>query len=117
MAVGATYLGFLAQLPPDIVLGSFTGAVIFLLGVSDKPKWQWMLLFTTAFMAGILGGTTVATIAAGLLRIVSIEVVVPQGMGAMAAAACIVNFIGWIRDNPTHFFRRRGSDKDQGEQE
>lgn len=111
MAVGATYLGFLAQLPPDVVLGSFTGAVIFLLGVSNKPKWQWVLLFTVAFMTGILGGGGVCSIAASILKLIHVtDVVMPPGMGAMIAAATVVNFISWIRDNPNFFFRR-GKDK------
>lgn len=111
IAVGTTYLGFLSQLPPEVVLGSFTGAVIFLLGASNKPKWQWVLLFTAAFMSGILGGDYVAALVSALLKLLAVDVLVPQGMGAMASAACVVNFIGWIRDNPTFFFRR-GKDKE-----
>lgn len=115
IAVGTTYLGFLSQLPPDVVLGSFTGAVIFLLGVSNKPKWQWVLLFTVAFMTGILGGSGVTSIAAGIFKFLHItDVVMPAGMGSMVAAATVVNFIIWIRDNPTFFFRR-GKDSDKGE--
>ena len=111
IAVGATYLGFLSQLPPDVVLGSFTGTVILLLGVSNKPKWQWVLLFTVAFMTGILGGSGVCDIAAGILKLVHItDIKMPPGMGSMIAAATVVNFISWIRDNPNFFFRR-GKDK------
>lgn len=115
MAVGATYLGFLSQLPPDVVLGSFTGAVIFLLGVSNKPKWQWLLLFTVAFMTGILGGSGVCSMVTSIFAVIHVkDVVLPPGMGAMLAAATVVNFIMWIRDNPTFFFRR-GKSTDNGE--
>lgn len=116
LAMGATYLGFLSQLPPDAVLGSFTGAVIFLLGVSNKPKWQWVLLFTVAFMAGILGGPTVSHIIEAVLKLVGLEVKVPLGMSSMASAACTVNFISWVRDNPSVFLRR-GKATDKGEAE
>lgn len=112
MAVGATYLGFLSQLPPEVVLGAFTGAVIFLLGVSNKPRWQWMLLFTVAFMTGILGGHGISSMVAAILKVVRVDgVIVPPGMGAMLAAATTINFISWIRDNPNFFFRR-GKDKE-----
>ena len=115
IAVGTTYLGFLSQLPPDVVLGSFTGAVIFLLGVYNKPKWQWVLLFTVAFMTGILSGSGVCSMAASILAVIHVKnVVMPPGMGAMIAAATVVNFIMWIRDNPTFFFRR-GKSTDKGE--
>jgi uncharacterized membrane protein YtjA (UPF0391 family) len=117
LAVGTTYVGFLAQLPPDVVLGSFTGAVIFLLGVTNKPKWQWLLLFTIAFMTGILGGSGVTSIAAGIFRVLQIsDVVMPPGMGSMIAAATVINFIIWIRDNPTFFFRR-GKISEKGDTE
>lgn len=105
-AVGVTFIGFLSAMPPEVVLGSFTGAVIFLLGVSNKPKWQWVALFTVAFMTGLLGGGTVSGIVGGALALVGIKVAVPLGMGAMASAACTVNFISWIRDNPTFFFKK-----------
>ncbi len=112
IAVGTTYLGFLSQLPPDVVLGAFTGAVIFLLGVSNKPKWQWVLLFTVAFMTGILGGSGVCSMAASILALIHVkDVIMPPGMGSMVAAATVINFIGWIRDNPNFFFRR-GKDKE-----
>ena len=115
IAVGTTYLGFLSQLPPDVVLGSFTGAVIFLLGVSNKPKWQWVLLFTIAFMTGILGGSGVTSIAASIFAVFGVTgVIMPPGMGSMVAAATVVNFIVWIRDNPVFFFRR-GKDPEKGE--
>ena len=115
IAVGTTYLGFLSQLPPDVVLGSFTGAVIFLLGVSNRPKWRWVLLFTIAFMTGILGGGVVSGMIASIFALIRVKnVVVPPGLGAMVAAATMVNFIMWIRDNPTFFFHR-GKSPDKGE--
>lgn len=106
-AFGATYVAFLAQLPPDLVLGSFTGAVIFLLGVKEKPKWQWMALFTVALMAGLLGGENVAEIASGAIALVGIKVNVPKGMGAMLSASCTVSVLGWLRDNPTFFLKKK----------
>ena len=105
-AVGVTYLSFLASMPPDLVLGSFTGAIIFLLGVSNKSKRMWLLLFSAAFMTGLLGGPTISAIVQGGLNLVNIKAVVPQGMGGMVSAACVVNVISWLRDNPTFFIRK-----------
>lgn len=105
-AMGITYVGFLAQLPPDLVLGAFTGSVIFLLGVTTKPKWQWVVLFTMAFMSGVLGGPTVSHIAGGALKIISIDVAFSSGMGAMLASATTINFLGWLRDNPTFLIKK-----------
>ena len=112
-ATGITYVGFLAQLPPDLVLGAFTGSVIFLLGVTTKPKWQWVVLFTLAFMSGVLGGPTVSHIAGEALKIISIEVAFPSGMGAMLASATTINFLGWLRDNPTFFFKKLKKEGDE----
>lgn len=106
IAVGTTYLGFLIQLPPEAVLGAFTGAVIFLLGATHKPKWQWLLLFTAAFLTGVLGGSYLAALGTAALRsITGLDITIPLGMGAMASAACIVNVVEWLRDNPNIFFR------------
>lgn len=106
-AFGATYVAFLANMPPDLVLGSFTGAVIFLLGVKDKPVWQWMLLFSVALLAGLLCGPSVADIASGAIKLVGIKVTLPQGMGGMISASCTVSALSWLRDNPTYFFKKK----------
>ena len=106
-AFGATYVAFLAQMPPDLVLGAFTGAVIFLLGVKDKPKWQWMALFTVALLAGLLGGSTVADFATGAIALIKIQVAVPHSMGAMISASCTVSALSWLRDNPSFLFKKK----------
>lgn len=106
-AVGVTYLMFLTSLPPDAVLGSFAGSVIFLLGTTNKPKWQWLLYFIVAFLAGLLGGKVMADVASGLLSLAHIPVEVPGGLGAMVSAACTINVISWFRDNPAFFWTRK----------
>ena len=98
-ATGVTLLSFFTGIPPEITLGAFSGSVIFLLGNTSKPKWQWLLLFVVAFLAGILGAEPSAAIAGGLLSLVHISVNIPLGMGALASAACTINFVGWLRDN------------------
>jgi hypothetical protein len=106
MAVGVTYVAFLTSFPPEAVLGSFTGAVIFLLGASNKPKWQWVLLFSLAFMAGLLGAKSVSEVFAGLLGLVGLKIPVSMGLGAMFSASCVINVAIWFRDNPTALFKR-----------
>jgi hypothetical protein len=105
-AAGATYVTFLTQMPPDIVLGAFAGSVIFLLGVNNKPKWQWLIYFLIAFLAGLLGAKPVAGIGEGMLGLVGIQVQLSHGLGAMFAAACTINVISWFRDNPSVLLQR-----------
>lgn len=107
-AFGATYLAFLAQQPPELVIGSFTGAVVYLLGVKDKPTWVWMALFSVALLAGLIGGPVVADITSGAIGLFGIKVKVPLGMGGMVSASCTVSALGWLRDNPTFFFKKKG---------
>lgn len=105
---GTTYMSFISNLPPDIVMGAFTGAVVFLLGAKDKPKWMWLIFFLVAFMVGVLGADSVAGILSGSLAIIAIPVTVPNGFGALLSAACAINFISWIRDNPVFFLKQKG---------
>ena len=106
-AVGAaSYTAFFTQTPPSIVLGAFAGSVIFLLGVQNKPKWQWLVYFLIAFLAGLLGATPVAAIFKGLMALVHIDVDFPHGLGAMFSAACTINVIIWFRDNPAVLLQR-----------
>lgn len=100
-------MAFLSSQPPDVVLGAFTGSIIFLLGITNKPKWQWLCLFSVALMAGLLGAETVASIGSAILSFVGLhKVVFPNGMGAMVSAATVVNVLIWLRDNPTFFLRK-----------
>ncbi|WP_199097213.1 putative holin [Dyella sp. ASV21] len=111
VAVGITYLTFLSALAPEVVLGAFAGSVIFLLGATNKPKWQWVLYFIVAFLVGLLGAHTVAKVVSELLSMVRITAEVPEGFGALIAAACIINMLGWFRDNPTYLWTRKSGDQ------
>ena len=105
-AAGATYAAFLTQMPPDVVLGAFAGSVIFLLGVNNKPKWQWLIYFLIAFLAGLLGAKPITNICEGALALAHIKVNLSYGLAAMFAAACTINVISWFRDNPSVFLQR-----------
>jgi hypothetical protein len=107
-AAGVTYLTFLSSMPPDMVLGAFAGSVIFLLGVNNKPKWQWLVYFLIAFLAGLLGAQPVADIGEAMLGIVGIHVELSRGLGAMFSAACTINVISWFRDNATVLLKKKG---------
>ena len=105
-AAGATYVAFIAQMPPAVVLGAFAGAVVFLLGVNNKPKWQWLVYFLIAFLAGLLGAEPVTNIGEAMLALVGLKAKLSHGLGAMFAAACTINVISWFRDNPTVLLQR-----------
>ena len=106
-AFGLTYLAFLSSMPPEVVLGAFAGSVVYLLGVSNKPKWQWMLYFTLAFMAGLLGAEMMASIISCLLGLIHLKATVPLGMGALISASCVINILVWFRDNAGRILRER----------
>lgn len=106
LAVGVTWVTFLTQHPPEVVLGAFTGAVIFLLGSANKPKWQWLLFFTVAFLCGVLGAKPIGELVSGAVGLIGIKIAVPMGLGAMVAASCVINVIVWLRDNPTAFLAK-----------
>lgn len=109
-AAGITTVGLLTALPPDVVLGAFMGAVVFLLGTQQRPKWQWMVLFNISFVVGIMAGPMLSEIAAGGLKLIGIKGInVPKGLGAFVTSTCIVNAASWLRDNPTFFFKRKTS--------
>lgn len=105
-AVGAAYVAFLTQIPPDVVLGAFAGSVIFLLGVNNKPKWQWLIYFLLSFLAGLLGAKAVSGVAEGMLNLIGIKTQVSGGLAAMFGAACTINIIIWFRDNPGVLLQR-----------
>lgn len=110
-AAGIGYLAFIASLPPEVVMGAFAGSVIFLLGSKNKTTIQWLLLFVLAFLTGILGSTLVAEICGGFLGLIKIPVSVPNGIGAIIAAACTINIVSWFRDNPAFFFSRKKNEE------
>lgn len=107
-ALGATWAALLANVPPELVLGSFGGATIYLMGMNEKPRMTWMAFFSVSFMAGLLGGKMASDIAAGAIGFFGLDVKVPIGMGAMAAASVTIKVLGWLRDNPTFFFKKKG---------
>lgn len=105
-AVGAAYMAFFTHIPPGVVLGAFAGAVVFLLGVNNKPKWQWLIYFMVAFLAGLLGAEPVTNVGEAMLSLIGLHAKLSHGLGAMFAAACTINIISWFRDNPTVLLQR-----------
>lgn len=103
---GATYVAFLTQMAPDVVMGAFAGSVIFLLGVKNKPKWQWLAYFLIAFLAGLMGAPTVSGICESLLELLHIKAKLSHGLSAMFAAAVTINVISWFRDNTAVLLQR-----------
>lgn len=106
-ATGLTWMGLLANLPPEAVLGAFSGAIVFLLGVSNKKPWEWMLLFSASLIAGLLGASTIAGIVSGAFGLVGIKLTTSLGLGAMASATCTVNVLIWMRDNASRIAAKR----------
>lgn len=106
-ATGVTWLAFLAHMPPEAVLGAFSGAIVFLLGVTNKKPWEWMLLFSASLIAGLLGASTIAGIVSGAFGLVGIKITTSLGLGAMASATISVNLLIWLRDNASRIAAKR----------
>lgn len=111
IVVGVSYLTFIVSLPPGVVLGSFAGAVVFLMGKCITSKCLTATYFIVAFLAGLLGAAPVAEISEGILALLRISVTIPHGLGALISAAVTLNVIGWFRDNPSFFMLRKSGGK------
>lgn len=106
--------GMLALFPgvdAGIVLGSFSGAAVFVLSSNDYPAWKKLAYLALAFFAGCLAAPTFA----GLLAIPMPDSVhVPPAVGALIAAALVIKLLLWLIENagdPLAFLDRLRGEK------
>lgn len=89
-------LAALATIPgldASIVLGSFAGAVVFVLGADDIGP----LKKSGYLIVSLIGGLLLAPLAAAFLSALSFEkIAVPMGVGALVAATIIVKLLRWL---------------------
>lgn len=100
VAVGAatatpvTLMAFFHNIPPDVLIGAFAGAVMFLLSSAPMPRVKLFGYFCISIIAGILaadGTAKILTAVLGLLSIANVEV--SASVGALVAAASAINVI------------------------
>jgi ABC-type uncharacterized transport system permease subunit len=91
VAVGS--LSLLPGVESAVILGSFAGAVVFVLASTDLTNAKKIGFFVISFIAGIL----CASIAAALLTsLLPDRIEVSEGVGALVAAAVAVRLLLWV---------------------
>ncbi|MEG1466318.1 MAG: phage holin family protein [Hafnia sp.] len=106
---GVTLVGLLSGLDAGVVIGSFAGAVVFVLSASEFPIWKRLVFFGISFVLGVL----TAGFAASMISTVTPDSVsVEKPIGALVASASVVRILMFIiskSSNPTLNFK--GGDK------
>lgn len=106
---GVTLVGLLSGLDAGVVIGSFAGAVVFVLSASEFPIWKRLVFFGISFILGVL----TAGFAASMISTVTPDsVAVEKPIGALVASASVVRVLMFIiskSSNPTLNFK--GGDK------
>lgn len=101
VAVGAatatpvTLMAFFHNIPPDVLIGAFAGAVMFLLSSAPMPRYKLFGYFCISIIAGIIGADGAAkiltSVLSGVFQINNVEV--STSVGALVAAASAINVI------------------------
>ncbi|MCL6262186.1 putative holin [Craterilacuibacter sp. RT1T] len=89
-----------------VVLGAFAGAVVFVLSSSDLGLVAKAASFVVSFIAGCIGSGFMSGLVAALTPQ---AVQVPEGVGALLAAALAVKLLLWLirkADNPEELIGR-----------
>ena len=76
-----------------VVLGSFAGAVVFVMASDDLNLGKKAAFFVISFIAGCLAAPIAAGLLAGLLPA---RIAVSEGVGALIAAALAVRLLLWL---------------------
>ncbi|WP_199103177.1 phage holin family protein [Aquitalea sp. ASV11] len=78
---------------PDVVLGAFAGASVFVISATDLPLFKRFTFFILSFTAGLLAARMVAGIIDTALPA---EIEVAESVGAMAASALAIKLLLWL---------------------
>lgn len=88
-----TLLSMFPGIESAVVLGSFAGAVVFVLSSADLSPIAKAASFVVSFIAGCIG----AGFMAGMVSALTPQpVTVPEGVGALLAAALAVRLLMWL---------------------
>jgi hypothetical protein len=97
---GAALLALFPGLDAGAVLGAFAGAAVFVMSSTDLTPLKKLGFLVASIAAGLLAARMVAELLAGFLPA---RVQVPDGVGALIAAALAVKLLLWLirrADNP-----------------
>lgn len=89
-----TLLSYWAGIPSGVIIGSFAGAVVYVLTNSDVPLFKRLSFFLISFVVGIIGAGYAAKVIEGFTRILTqTEVTVDHSVGALIAAALAIKLL------------------------
>lgn len=89
---GFAFLSYFAGLSPEVVLGAFSGAVIFVTSATEFPVRRRLLLSCVSFIAGVIMCRPVSIILIGLARNLGIDPLAFE-RGSVDAAGALVSAI------------------------
>lgn len=92
-ATPVTLMAFFHNIPPDVLIGAFAGAVMFLLSSAPMSRIRLFGYFCISIVAGILAAEAVAKILTAVLSLFMLQVEVSPSVGALFAAASAINVI------------------------
>ena len=93
LALLSTYPG----IDPTVVLGAFTGALVFIATTAELGNLRKAILFLSAFLTGTFAADMVAAVI-GLFLPAAVRV--PPAVGALLAAALTVHLLQWLLRKP-----------------
>lgn len=91
--VAIALLSLLPGVDPAMVLGAFSGAVVFVMASDDLNAVKKIAFFLPSFGGGLLS----APMATGLVKLVlPAQIAVSPGVGALLASALVVKTLLWL---------------------
>lgn len=98
---GVSVLGIMSGLDAGVVIGAFSGAVVFVLVAADMPLWMKLMMFVVSFLLGIISAEFVA----GLMNsALPAEVRAGAPVGAMVAGAMVVRVLMGLSSDAGNVF-------------
>lgn len=94
-------LSLLPGVDPAMVLGAFSGAVVFVMASDELSTAKKIGFFLPSFVGGLLAANLATSI---ILLFLPAQIAVSSGVGALLASALVVKTLLWlIARDPTSF--------------
>lgn len=86
---------------PGIILGAFSGSVIFVISATEYTLWTKVALFFCSINVGIFSAKCMATVInLGLIAYANLHIPIPEALGAAISAAGAVRFLMYLATLP-----------------
>ncbi len=89
----ASMLSLVPGAEPAVMIGAFTGAILFILSNETPSNFQRIGLFVVSFLGGVLCANWVANALSALLPD---SLQVNLGMAAVVSSACVVRMLQYV---------------------